>query len=506
MHNICVYHHSFFIQLMQRCNMKLSYSLQENLNMLKSTFKGDQSLSIREFSIGGTNTIECAAVFLDGMVDLGRINSEIITPLLNIEAKETDSDIRLSTVLKNKITSPQTETTGDFDSAVSFLLNGNTLVLIDEYDTVIYINTLKINRRKTSEPDTEKVIRGPREGFNESIFNNISLIRVRIKSDKLKLHFKVIGRVTKTKICVCYIEDIASLDIVEEVEKRLDKIDIDGIIDSGYVQEFISDEGFSPFRTVGHTERPDVVAGKLLNGKVAIICDGSPFVLTLPFLFSEYFHVNEDYYNNFYYSTFNRLLSFLGFFITTSLPAIYCALVTFHQELLPTPLILSISAARQGIPLPTIAEMILILFVFEVLREASVRIPAVIGQTISIVGALIIGQAAVEAKLISAPIIIIAAASGITSFLVPKMEQAIVITRFAFLLSAAYMGLYGYIFCVVVLFLHLTSMRSFGLPYMLYISSLNTEDQKNTLIRAPWWLMKKRPRIQAAKNPDKQRS
>ncbi|MGE5677334.1 MAG: spore germination protein [Pseudomonadota bacterium] len=486
--------------------MKLSNSLQENIEALKSTFKEDQSLSIREFSVGGINNVECAAVFLAGMVDMGRINSEIISPLLNIKAEVINSDILITSILKNAISAPQVETTGDYETVVSFLLDGNTLVFIDEHEKALYINTLKLNRRENNEPDTEKVVRGPREGFNESLFNNISLIRARIKSESFKLHFRVIGRITKTKICVCYLQDVASLEIVEEVERRLDRIDIDGILDSGYIQELVADEGYSPFLTVGYTERPDVVAGKILNGKIAIVCDGSPFVLTLPFVFSEYFHINENYYSNFYYSTFNRILSFLGFFITTSLPAIYCALVTFHQELLPTPLILSISAARQGIPLPTIAEMILILFVFEVLREASVRIPAVIGPTISIVGALIIGQAAVEAKLISAPIIIIAAASGITSFLVPKMEQGIVMSRLAFLLASAFMGLYGYIFCVVALFIHLCSIRSFGIPYMLYISSINVQDQKNTLIRAPWWLMKRRPRIQADKNPDRQRS
>lgn len=486
--------------------MNVSNVLQENIVMLKNTFKDDHSLSIREFSIGGTKNVECLAVFIEGMVDLTRINSEILSPILNMNTEETDTDIYLPSVIKNKITSPQIESTNSYDKLLNYLINGYTLILMDGYDKAIAVNTLSINRRSLEEPSSEKRVRGPRDGFNESLFINITLIRARIKNENLKFHFREIGRETKTIVCLCYLENVISLELVKEAERRLDEIDIDGILDSGYIQELISDEGYSPFRTVGHTERPDVVAGKLLEGRLAIICDGSPFALTLPFLFVEFFQTNENYYNNFYYASFNRLLSWIGFFLSTSVPAIYTALITFHQEMLPTPLILSISASRQGIPMPTIVEMILMLLVFESLREASVRIPSVIGQTISIVGALIIGQASVEAKLISAPIIIIAALSGITSFLVPKMEQGIIIVKLILLLASGFLGLYGYMFCVIILFIHLTSMRSFGIPYMLYGSSVLSQAQKDIMIRAPWWSMKKRPKLLNSKNTNRQNS
>ena len=480
--------------------MNVFKDLEKNITSLKETFKGDQSLVFREFSIGGTNNVECLSVFIDGMVDIARINTEIISPLLELKKEATDTDIYLPAILKNKISSAQVEKTVDFTKLISYLINGYTIIFIDGYEDALAINTYSINRRKTSEPISEKVVRGPRDGFNESLLSNISLVRARIKSENLKLHFREIGRETKTKVCLCYMDNIADASIVKEAEKRLDAIDIDGILDSGYIQELITDEGYSPFRTIGHTERPDVVAGKLLEGRVAILCDESPFALTLPFLFVEYFSASESYYNNFYYATFNRMLSLMGFFLTTTVPALYTALITFHQEMLPTPLILSISAARQGIPLPTIAEIILILFIFEVLREASIRIPEVIGQTISIVGALIIGQAAVEAKLISAPIIIIGAISGITSYLVPRMEQAVIVVRLVILLASSFIGLYGYTFCGIVLFIHLTSIRSFGVPYMLFNVSLAADDQKDVIFRAPWWAMNKRPRLLASKN------
>jgi spore germination protein KA len=480
--------------------MNVSHVLQDNITALKNGFDKDDSLLIREFSIGGAANIDCIAAFIDGMVNMERINNEIIGPMLSMKEQEADKDIYLPNVLKSVITSPQVETAGSFNEIMNYLLNGFTVILIDGYDKAIAANTLKVFRREPVEPVSEKVVRGPRDGFNESLFINISLIRSKIKNEKLKFHFREIGRETKTKLCLCYIEGIAQDSIVEEVEKRLDAIDIDSILDSGYIQELICDKGYSPFRTIGHTERPDVVAGKLLEGRVAIICDGSPFALTMPYLFLEYFSSNENYYNHFYYAAFNRMLSLIGFFLSTSVPAIYVALITYHQEMLPTALILSISAARRGIPLPTIAETILILFVFEMLREASIRIPEVIGQTISIVGALIIGQAAVEARLISAPIVIIGAVSGISSFLVPKMEQGIIIPRLAMLLSSAFLGLYGYTFCGILIFIHLASIKSFGLPYLLFSASLSSKDQKDVIFRAPWWSMITRPRIVTSQN------
>jgi spore germination protein KA len=486
--------------------MDVSKDLEKNIVSLKETFKSDQSLLFREFSIGGTNNVECLAVFIDGMVDLARINSEIISPLFELKKEDVDTDIYLPAVLTNKITSAQLEKTADLSKLINNLISGYTVIFIDGYEDALAINTHSMNRRKPSEAPSEKSARGPRDGFTESLLGNISQIRVRIKSENLKLHFREIGRETKTKVCLCYMQDIADDGIVAEVEKRLDAIDIDGILDSGYIQELISDVGYSPFRTIGQTERPDVVAGKLLEGKVAILCDESPFALTMPFLFLEYFTRNENYYNHFYYATINRLLSLLGFFLATSVPAIYTALITFHQEMLPTPLILSISAARQGIPLPTIAEILIILLIFEVLREASIRIPEVMGQTISIVGALIIGQAAVEAKLLSAPIVIVGALSGISSYLVPKMEQAVIVVRLVILLASAFMGLYGYTFCGILLFIHLTSMRSFGVPYMLFNVSLAANDQKDVIFRAPWWAMNNRPKILASKNITRKKS
>jgi len=275
---------------------------------------------------------------------------------------------------------------------------------------------------------------------------------------------------------------------------RLNNIDIDGILDSGYIEEIIKDAPYSPFRTIINTERPDVVAGKLLEGRFAVLCDGSPVVLTLPTIFVEVFQSNEDYYDNFLFSSFVRLLRWLCFFIGTSVSAIYVALVTFHKQLIPTPLLISVYAARKGFPFPSIVETMVMMIIFEILKEAGLRMPKYIGGAITIVGTLVLGDAAVNARLVSAPVVIITAITGISSLMLPQV-LGIVEIRIIFLLLSSFLGLYGYIFGVMGLVLHMMSIRSFGIPYMSNIPAFSTQDVKDTIIRAPWWDMYLRPKM-----------
>jgi spore germination protein KA len=242
------------------------------------------------------------------------------------------------------------------------------------------------------------------------------------------------------------------------------------------------------------------VAAKLLEGRIAVAVDGTPSTLTLPYVYLEYFQTAEDYYDSYWYSSINRIIRWLGEFFTSSIPAIYIAVMTYHQEMIPTPLLLSITAARQNVPFPTIVEAIILLFIFEVIREASIRMPTPMGQSVSIVGALILGQAAIEARLFSAPMVIIVAATGISGLLTIKLKGASIVIRLALMLLAAFMGLYGYIFGVTGALIYMFSLRSFGVPYMLEYGSINPTDLKDTFIRAPWWYMSFRPKQMAAKN------
>lgn len=347
--------------------------------------------------------------------------------------------------------------------------------------------------RSISEPPSENVLQGPREGFTEALLINLSLVRRKLCNPDLKFNFKTLGKQTQTKIAVCYIEGIVKPQILAEVERRLEKIQIDGILDTNYVEELIKDSPYSPFKTTGSTERPDVVAAKLLEGRVAVLVDGSPVVLTAPFFFIEYFQFNDDYYNSFFYGSFGRLLRIAGFFITLSLPAVYLSLVTFHQELLPTRFLLNISESRLGLPFPTLLEMIILILAFELIREGGSKVPASFGQTLSIVGGLVLGQASVEAKLVSIPAVIIVAFTGITGLMIPHLKSPVILLRLLWLVLASFLGIFGYLFGVIGLLIHLSSLQTFGIPYTSSLARTKSQQFKDTIIRAPWRKMILRP-------------
>ncbi|OGO77754.1 MAG: spore gernimation protein KA [Clostridiales bacterium GWB2_37_7] len=484
--------------------MKKTENAMSNLAYIKNLFAKDETFTFREFCCKNDPTIEFCIVFIEGMTDKTFIHDQIIKPVTEAELNDASDINQLLNVLSKEIISAANVHQNEkLEGIIQNLLSGSSALFVKEFNKAIIINTADWEKRSISEPESEKTVTGPREGFVEDINTNIMLLRRKLKTSKLKLRFREIGTETKTRVCICFIDNIADKKIIEEVNKRIKKIEIDGILDSEYLQELIKDTPLTPFKTTGFTERPDVVVGKLLEGRVAIICDGTPVAITIPFTFVEYFNVNEDYYSNFYYATLNRVIRWIGFFLASSVPAIYVALITFHQEMLPTQLLLSISASRQNVPFPTLVEAILMLFVFELLRETSVRIPTVIGQTISIVGALVIGQAAVEAKLVSAPMIIVAAITGITSFVTPKMQGELILTRLVFLFAASFVGLYGYLFGVIGMFIHLASLRSFGIPYMLNIGTLRPADAKDVMLRVPWQKMRSRPKLVAQHNKNR---
>jgi len=478
-------------------NKSLVKSMEDNISLIKNIFKNDETLIVRRFHNKRLADAKCCVIYLDGMVNSKILNENIIQPILRNDLTE---DISWDELLYKVIVSNNVQMENDINSIVSRIAYGDTLLLLEKYDKGLVISSKGWQTRAITEPESERVIRGPREGFTESIMMNISLIRRKIRTPDLKIKFKEIGERTHTKTCICYIEGIAASNILRELEKRLDEIDIDGILDSGYIQELIRDAPFSPFETIGSTERPDVVAGKLLEGRIALIVDGSPVVLTVPFIGAEMSQSSEDYYNNYIFSSVNRLLRSIAVLTAVTVPAIFVSMVTFHQEILPTPLLLSISASRQGVPFPTVLSMLLMLLVFDLLREAGTRMPAPIGQAINIVGTLVLGQTAVEAKLVSAPVVIVTALTGILILMNTKIIGAVIVFRNIMLLAAAILGIYGVIFAFILLFLHLMSIRSFGVPYMINITTARYHNGQDAWIRAPWWSMTLRPKIIAARN------
>ena len=482
-------------------DLKLTERLDVNIKIINDIFKDDDTLVVRRFENGHHKAAKFCMFFFNGMVDDNLLNENIVKPLLlDITAKSLSGRSLLKELETKIIHADDVQESGSVEQMVDAMMSGNTLLLVEGFAEALIIQTKGYQTRSITEPSSERVIRGPREGFTEDLMVNLTMIRRKVKSPELKFKFMEIGTRTHTKVCICYIEGLVNEKILQEFYHRLDNIDIDGVMDSGYIQELIKDAPFSPFETLGHSERPDVTAGKMLEGRIALIVDGSPEVLTAPFVFIENFQSDEDYYSNFFFGSINRIVRILSGAITISMPAIYVAIATYHHEMIPTPLLISISAAREGIPFPTIIEVILMLAVFEILREAGVKLPAAVGDAVNIVGALVLGQAVIQARFVSAPVVIIVAITGITSLMIYQLKGPIIISRIVFLILASILGIFGIAFGVLALVIHLSSIRSFGIPYMLTIGSIKNQDLKDTAIRVPWWYMHLRPPLIGARN------
>ena len=486
---------------MNNSNMKLEKSMQQNINMLRNLFINDETVIFREFDSRQNISLKFCAISVSGMIDTKIVDEYVIQPLMEANYSSIKYAGNVSTqnimdiLLKKVVVNINVRRTSNLEQAIGEMVYGDTIILVDGVQELLIAGTKGWVARAIEEPLSERGIKGPREGFNESIITSLSLIRRRIRNSELKFEFMDIGVRTKTKICICYINGLANDKVIQELKTRLNKIDFDGILYSQTIEEFISDTPLSIFKTVGTTERPDVVAGNLLEGRVAVVCDGTPFVITLPYLFVENFQAVDDYDNNYVFASFNRLLKYLAFFISVSVPSLYVAVTTFHQELIPTPLLLSIANTRTGVPLPTVVEAFAMLTGFELLREAGVRLPQPAGQAISIVGALVIGDAAVNARLISAPMVVVIALTVIASFLIPRMIAPFIIIRIILLILGGFIGIYGYLFGIIGLFIYLMSIRSFGVPYTIGVGLIKPEMLKDTAVRVPWWYMKLRPRL-----------
>jgi len=481
----------------------LYFSLTDNIREIRETLGYSSDLVVREFTMGTKGDIKACIAYTDGLVDVKIIQEAILDSFLfklrdtspGIDFKNNKQSV-LDYIKEYALTIGEVKDIKDFNSLFPPLLSGETIILIDGYNQGFTASTKGPEHRSITEPTAQTTIRGPKEGFTEIIRVNTSLLRRKIKNPNLWLETMQIGKVTKTDVGIMYIKGIAKDEVVQEVRSRLQKIDIDSILESGYIEEMIQDKTFTPFPTVFNTERPDTVAAGLLEGRVAILVDGTPFVLMVPALFVQLFQAADDYYHR---SDFGliRMLRYLGFFITLLGPALYIAITTFHQEMIPPTLLVSLAAQREGIPFPAFVEALLMETVFEILREAGLRMPRAVGQAISIVGALILGTVATQAGLVSPAMLIVVASTGISSFIFPNFNISISIRilRFGMMALGASFGLYGIYIGLTWMILHLTHLRSFGVPYMTPFAPFNLEDHKDSMFRLPWWLMVSRPRM-----------
>lgn len=478
--------------------------IDKNLNTFKKLLGKSEDIVFREFKINMHVSIRAFTCFVDGLVDKEILDFNIIRTLMLENIPMVNN---FETILENSVFSTMNSNIEkNFSKILKEILSGKVPIFIDGCCFVIIIDIRKWDHRNIDEPDTEATVRGPRQGFTETLRINTSMIRRIIKSPNLIFESINIGTRTNTEINIAYVDDIANMEVVQEVRDRLSRIDTDSILESGYIEQFIEDNPFSLFATVGNSERPDKVAAKILEGRIAILCDGTPFVLTIPHLFVESFQVNEDYYSRPFLSTLIRLIRLLALIVNITLPALYIAIETFHQEMIPTLLILTASAAREEVPFPTFIEVVIMEIFFQLIRESGVRIPRPLGQTVSIIGTLIVGEAVVQAGIIGTPMIIISAISAICSFIVPSIFDSAIYFRYILIILSSIAGLYGIILGIIFMLVHMCSLRSFGSPYLSPITPMNLQGLKDSFIRLPLWFLNFRPKAITWKKSKRQNS
>ena len=476
----------------------IQVSLSDNLNIIKQKTGNSSDVVIREIKIGENYDMRTAIVYIEGIVDNQSIQEYMLQSIMKDNNKNEINRYNVIDLFsKDIMTIGNISPITNFDDLFGALMAGDTLILVDGVEQALSASTAGGEKRSIAESTTEMVVRGPKGAFTESLGTNTAMVRRIIKTPDLWMESIKVGRVTKTDVTFMYIHGIANDKVVNEVRQRLQKIDIDSILESGYIEQLIEDQTATPFPTVYNTERPDVVAGNLLEGRIAIFVDGTPFVLIAPAVFIQFFQSAEDYYARFDIATSIRLLRIFMFMISLIAPATYVAVTTFHQEMVPTTLIVAIAAQRESAPFPAFIEALLMELTFEILREAGIRLPKAIGSAVSIVGALVIGQAAVQASIVSPAMVIIVSITAIASFATPSFNMAISarLIRFLFMIGAATFGFYGIILCLLMMVVHLCSLRSFGIPYMSPFAPFTLVDNGDTVVRLPWWTLRQRPRL-----------
>ncbi|WP_339324601.1 spore germination protein [Paenibacillus sp. FSL W8-0194] len=467
----------------------ISPRLTENLDRIKALYADSYDVVFHHLQCGEK---AAAVIYLTGLTDSDQLNQFVLEPALQ---KMKDQEGGLGALCECLPVSSFAKA-ATLDQLIMEIGNGNPVLLMEDEEQALTFSLAKWEKRSITEPEAESVVRGPREGFVETLIDNVSLIRRKLKTPALKMKSMRIGRYSQTEVVIAYLNDIVDPALIKEIEARLGRIDVDGILESGNIEELIEDNPYSPFPQMQTTERPDVVASNLLEGRAAVLVEGTPIVLVMPTSIFTFLHSPEDYYQRYYIGSAIRWLRYLFSLIALIGPSFYVAVVTFHQEMIPTTLLLNMTKSREQIPFPALVEALLMEITFEALREAGVRLPKQIGAAVSIVGALVIGQAAIAAGLVSSPMVMVVAITGIASFLIPHFTLGITIRllRFPMMLLAGTLGFFGLMMGFALILTHLFSLRSFGTPYTSIATVTHWNQLKDVAVRAPFWKMNRRPK------------
>ncbi len=455
---------------------KIYLSIKNNIGYIKEKIRSDD-LKLYEFRLGDKLKTKAAIFFIDSMADKKSVAQDVLKPLKDFNEKITAS------VILNAVNSPAAEIFKSFTEATKKILEGDTVLFVDGINSAFCLSFLNIEKRPVTEPPTSITLRGPREGFVENINSNLSLIRRRLKTPKLEIETFTVGKLSATQVAVISVKGVTKEGLYDKVKARINAIDIDSVPDSSYVAKFLTEHKTSLFKQVGTTEKPDILVARILEGRIAVVVDGSPFVLTLPYVLAEDFQSADDYYSSSYRASMIRILRVGSVFAAIMLPAFFVASQLFHLQFLPLSFLLTIVNSIKGIPLSPSFEMFFTLMIFEILNEASIRMPKYVGMAVSIVGGLVLGETAVNAGIISAPALMIIAISGICLYTVPELVQTFSILRLLFLCVAGSVGGYGLILLSVAVLAYLVSFETYDTPLMAPFAPLITSDLSDTLYK-----------------------
>ncbi len=482
---------------------EISGSLADNEAYLRQEFTDISDIVFRHFYAG---EVKILAVWFDGLINI-RVSQDIFRALMleipDEQLSEAPKGKRTGIINLRLLPFYETRQVTDLAEIKRWILLSKLILLVDGCPSGLMVDAEERPQRSVAEPTVEPTVLGPHEGFVENLRVNTALIRGRLGDAMLKSEDYIIGRRTNTPVTLMYVKDIANPLIVEEARRRIGRIDTDGILDSAYIKEMIQDRVFTLFPLMKSTERPDIVVADLLEGRFALVVDGSPQVLTAPSLFIEFLQACDDYYINPMVAWFVRALRYLAIFIATNLAGIYVALITFHQEMIPVPLVFTIAGTREMVPFPAYFDALFLLIVFELLWESSIRLPRIVGAAINIVGALILGEAAVQSGLVSPTLVIVIAISAVANFALGSgydLALAVRVIRLTILTAGGVLGFYGIALVSLFFLLHMAGLRSFGVPYFEPLAPMILREMKDTVYRTPRWDFNARPALIAGKD------
>ena len=477
---------------------QISKNLEKNITIIENAFQNCGDIVKRHFFVGEKKDIAVYMIYTDNIVNGSAIEESILTNIMNRCRIDGKKEGMLKRLNEEVIAIGEMNEVKTFQEIFDAVLLGDTILLMDENDIALQASTKGFPSRGVSEAKTEVVVQGPKDAFTEIGATNIVLIRRRIRDTKLKVKRTKVGKRSKTDVAILYMEDIVRREILQEVEYKINQIDIDVVLDSGYIDQLLENRWLSPFPQLQMTERPDKAASVLLEGRVVIVIDNTPFVVIAPATLNVFFQAAEDYYDRWEIMSFIRLIRYCAGFLAVALPGLYIALTVFHPSMLPTNLALKIAETRQNIPFPAVGEILIMELAFELLREAGIRLPSPVSSTIGIVGGIIIGQAAVEAGIVSPSVVIVSALTGICTFVIPNIAlvSGLRLTKYIVLIFSAFLGLYGFWLALILMLIHMASLKSFHIPFLYPFCSAsvnNYNDLEDSIFRLPLWFMKKRP-------------